>query len=304
MNSIVSIFSFFIFTQVALAELTSPAISHKESSEVSRTDTLLKALNFEYSLPKGHISWLNYFKYLCSDLPEECVEEFQGPPPADNLNLDGVKTRISKIKIEGKPLCCEYNAKRDALKVEILLTTENSEQIIQYFKTGFSEAAVRQRVQFLLGSKRESWIEVQEIFPNWLRDRANTFPITGDHDVCHALSRQFFASKFGDGASTDALGITILENYRFVEKNETHQFGDLIYKSSNGSHSGRFILTDPVSGRGISMSLNSGGYVPIRFWWIDEDFAQSGSFSGVRDQQYLDHTNIYRRCKSDSSESC
>jgi len=270
------------------------------------SDDLPSTISFDpYNLPvtEGQET-LSYLEWLGNMLEESsgnlllAQEPFQGPIPFDappTLNPN-IQIRITQIEVPGDCLIPGYE-ERDALKVEILATSQSADIIAAYFATGFNKQVVENNLAEKLGTQDEAWINLKDLLPNWLSEKISTFPVDGDNEVCHGAAREFYYVDQDSelNASTEATTLLLANYYCEVAESEALTFGDYLYIP--GMHSGRYVLKDPNSGRHIGFSVQSGGNAPYRFWWIDEDF--SGNPFAHEPKQDLFNTTIdvWRRCK-------
>ncbi len=228
-----------------------------------------------------------------------CDEPFVDLPkkdaPSRPKNTD---IRVTPIVVPGQSMATP--TQRDALKVEVKLTNKNLDDVAAYFGTGFGRQEVLERASAFLGSQKEAWIEVQELWPNWIGNKVNTFPTETDNDVCHAPAREFFFEnqtpvQSRNARDTQAIAAVLTRFYCPLESSEGMTFGDFLWVPAE--HSGRFILTDPKSKRDVSFSVNSGGNVPYRFYWMDEDFS-THPYSHMPDSSVRSiRVDVWRRCR-------
>jgi hypothetical protein len=228
-----------------------------------------------------------------------CAEAFHSPlPPLTSIELpSSVEVRISNAEPTGVPMATPGEG--DTLDLQIHLTSSNQDAVLSYFGVGFDPQDVAGRVRERLASSGgDTWVPLQEIFGGWFADKANTFPRQGDNEVCHGPARQFFQDELRNGPydrSTEATEMVLKEDYCLVPDDVEPRFGDYLYVV--GMHSGRFILKAPDSGRWISFSVQSGGNVPYRFWWVDEDFS-GHPFACVPYVNFRrDRVDVWRRCR-------
>jgi len=269
-------------------------------------DGLPSTINFNpYNLPMVEGDKMStYLKWLEEMLLESSgdlllsQEPFQGEIPFSNPpNLDpNIEIQISEIEVPGECLVPGYE-ERDALRIEILANLQNVESIVSYFGTGFNKQTMSENLIEMIGSQTEKWVDLQDLFPNWLGDKISTFPIEGDNEVCHGAAREFYYSEQESSlnASTEATSLMLDGYYCEVSDEQSLSFGDYLYIP--GMHSGRYVLKDPNSGRHISFSVQSGGNAPYRFWWIDEDFSGDPFANTAKQDLFITTIDIWRRCK-------
>jgi hypothetical protein len=141
-------------------------------------------------------------------------------------------------------------------------------------------------------------VSLEKILPNWVGERANTYPGQGDNDVCHGPTRQFFTPQLSNGGkdrSTEPVVILLKDSYCMLDEAREPSFGDYLYTS--GKHSGRYVMTDPKSGRGISFSVQSGGIAAYHFWWLDEDFSGKPFERRPMKNWRSEMVDVFRRCR-------
>ena len=188
----------------------------------------------------------------------------------------------------------------DTLRVELQVTPSNRVDVVDHLGVGFDPAGIEARLDAILASQPEgAWVEVQDLLGSWLAEKAGTFPVEGDNEVCHGPARQFFQPELRNGGwdrSTEAVMKVLKDGYCLVPDDVEPRFGDYLYVV--GMHSGRFILKDPASGRWIGYSVQSGGNAPYRFWWVDEDFS-GAPFDRVADPDAVrERVDVWRRCRA------
>jgi len=270
------------------------------------TDNLPSAIMFNPSnLPviEG-LETLSYLEWLEKMLVESsgnlnlAQEPFNGPVPFDAPPIldPNIQIRVTQIEVTGDCLIPGYE-ERDALKVEVLATAQNSGNIVSYFATGFDKQAMADKLSGILGTLSEKWVDIKDLFPNWLSQKISTFPVEGDNEVCHGAAREFYYKVQNSelNASTEATTLLLANYYCEVSDPQTLTFGDYLYIP--GMHSGRYMLKDPGSGRHIGFSVQSGGNAPYRFWWIDEDFSGNPFAHAPKQNLFSTTIDIWRRCK-------
>jgi len=278
------------------------SITAQDNSEYGLPSTI----NFDpYNLPiiEGHEA-LGYLKWLEEMLLESSgnlllsQEPFSGPFPFDDPpSLDpNIQLRITQIEVPGDCLIPGYE-ERDALRIEILASNQNSTNIVSYFATGFNKQTMTNRLAEIIGTQTEVWIDLQDLFSNWLNEKVSTFPIVGDNEVCHGAAREFYYDEQESSlnASTEATTLMLANYYCEVSDTQSLTFGDYLYIP--GMHSGRYVLKDPNTGRHICFSVQSGGNAPYRFWWIDEDFSGDPFGHTPKSDLFKSTIDIWRRCK-------
>ncbi len=276
------------------------SITLQDNSE----DNLPSSIIFNpYNLPiiegnniLSYLKWLENMLIASSGNLELIQEPFQGSLPFVNTLSEDILIRITEIEVEGTCLVPGYE-ERDALKIEVLINTQNNEMISSWFGIGFNKEEMQNTIAQLLGSENEVWIDVKELLPNWLKNRINTFPVEGDNEVCHGAAREFYyvEQEASLNASTEATTL-MLSNYYCTKTDISNLvFGDYLYVP--GQHSGRYLLKDPDSGRHIVFSVQSGGIGAYRFWWMNEDFSGNPFGHKAVDSLLTTRIDVYRRCK-------
>jgi len=267
---------------------------------------LPSTINFEpYNLPVTEgLETLSYLEWLEKMLVEStgnlnlAREPFNGTVPFDAPpTLDpNIQIRVTQIEVPGECLIPGYE-ERDALKIEVLTTAQNSANIASYFATGFNKQTMAEKLLGILGTQSEKWVDIKALFPNWLSQNINTFPVDGENEVCHGAAREFYYTDQDPAlnASTEATTLLLANYYCEVTDSQTLTFGDYLYIP--GMHSGRYMLKDPSSGRHIGFSVQSGGNAPYRFWWIDEDFSGNPFARTPKQNLFSTTIDIWRRCK-------
>lgn len=224
--------------------------------------------------------------------PFHGIAPFENPPVfSQNTNV-----RITEIQVQGTSLVPGYEA-RDALKIEILISDENINDVLDYFSTGFDRIIMQQRLDSLLDIQNNYWIDIKDVFPNWLSNKINTFPVEGDNEVCHGAAREFYYTQQDCriNASTEATSLLLHNYYKRIPESANPVFGDYLYIP--GMHSGRYIMQDPDSKRHICFSVQSGGFCPYRFYWIDEDFSGDPFAHTPKENLFSTHIDVWRRSK-------
>ena len=236
-----------------------------------------------------------YSESVSADCPAElCWEPFKGEFPSRSSNVDllrGAPLAITEVQASGDPNV--RRALRSALWMQIRLNQKNLSDIASYFSWGSNTPVVKDYLVRRLGARSETWIDVQDIFKNWVSAKVNTFPLPDDQVGPYTLVREFFrerqsAKSLIQAAHRAPFEAMLSRSYCTVTDREELRFGDII--SIPGLHAARYILKDPVSGRGIVMSLQNSPAMPYRFWWVDEDF-------GV-DKEWRSKVDVWRRCRN------
>ncbi len=245
-----------------------------------------------------------------------CFEEFSEIEKlATGASIVNFPVRTKEIKTPGQcraalgsktgPLLTHpegAQCKYDALEVEVMLDEQTVQSLVGYFGVGFNAQEMKQRLVAKLKTKGSGWVPLQSLFPNWLSAKVDTFPNAGDNEVCHGPARQFFSPTLQNGSmdrSTEAVGCLLEKKYCRLANGQEPRFGDYIYAPTK--HSGRYILKDPKSGRGVVFAVNSGGTVPYRFWWLDEEFS-GRPFAHEPSTELSKVIDIYRRCKPNTPD--
>ena len=246
----------------------------------------------------SYLEWLEDMLISSSGDLALTQEPFQGPLPSDIIPVlnEDIQFRITEIDVEGSCLVPGWE-ERDALKIEVLLNSENKDDVANWFGTGFDKVIMQNTMSVLIGSHTEIWVDIEDLFPNWLKNKINTFPVDGDNEVCHGAAREFYyiEQESSLNASTEATTLMLANYYCTQEISSTPVFGDYLYIP--GQHSGRYILRDPNSGRDIVFSVQSGGVSAYRFWWLDEDFS-GNPFANIAVDNLLSTTiDVWRRCR-------
>jgi hypothetical protein len=230
---------------------------------------------------------------------DPCQEPFSSPiPPMATVPFPAeVPVKVTPIEVGGTRSTTPMS--RDALRVQLLVRPDNIADIANHFSVSYSTAELTATLVQALGGRSEAWIDVQDLWTRWIGSRVNTFPEEGDLGVCHGLAREFFyddeVTSGGYTGSTEAVEALLHDHYCPVPDDVQPRFGDYLWVP--GTHSGRFILRDPASGRDISFSVQSGGVSPYRLYWMDEDFSgkpfQHEPVSGLRKTKI----DVWRRCR-------
>jgi len=178
------------------------------------------------------------------------------------------------------------------------LTQANLDAAADYFGTGFGKEAMLQKMAEALGSETGLWVDLRDLIPNWVGQRVSTFPTTDDLDVCHGVAREFYypTQDPRHNQSTEATELLLHQSYCLLSSEVHPRFGDYLYVPP-GYHSGRYIMKDRASGRDISFSVQSGGCVPYRFWWVDEDFSDSPFGHKPDPSVFATRIDVWRRCR-------
>jgi hypothetical protein len=229
-----------------------------------------------------------------------CVEEFRSPLPSmESVGWPStVPVRVQEVPATGQPMAEPGHP--DTLRVELGVTPSNRADIARYLAVGFDPADLDARLDAVLAADPEgTWVELQDLLGGWLAEKADTFPVEGDNEVCFGPARQFFASELRNGGydrSTEAVMKVLRDGYCPVPEDVEPRFGDFL--NVVGAHAGRFILKDPGSGRWIGFSVQSGGNAPYRFWWVDEDFS-GAPFDRIADPDGVrERVDVWRRCRA------
>ncbi len=218
-----------------------------------------------------------------------------------DLAADSHKIRVTPVQLDTAVLGGQFSrVERNHLKVEVLVTKENIDQVARSFQGAWRFADVRKLVVKSLGNEESRWVELQKIFPGWVGEKIGQYPNRDyDIDVCHSFANSFFWEKQPDVKTDWKLGIrgtmvhrvnshgievTLARQYCLLPDGLAPAFGDVVYRA--GYHTGRYVARDPKSGRMIVTSILSGGGQPYRFIWLDEEFSFKGQPS----------FDIWRRC--------
>lgn len=230
--------------------------------------------------------------------PTPCTERFESaPPPMDDTPWPStVPLRVTEARAIGRPMAEPGHF--DVLRIELQVDPSNRADIAPAL-VGFDPIGVETRVDALLAEHPDgAWVELQDLLGGWLAAQAGTFPLDGDNDVCFGPARQFYQAELRNGGydrSTEALAKVLKDDYTLLPDGAEPRFGDIL--SWTGRHAGRFIATDPESGRWIGFSVQSGGNAPYRFWWVDEDFS-GAPFDRVADVDGIrEHVDVWRRTR-------
>lgn len=244
----------------------------------------------------GFVPYAAYLERLLGPDLDLADEAFEGQPAPDLAALDPVvQVRVTPIEVQG--VAKAEPAQRAALEVMIRLAPDALDAAADYFGTGFGREAVRARMAELLGEDPERWVDVASLIPGWVGEKANTFPLGSDTDVCYGAAREFFAAEQDarHNQSTEASSLLLDGHYCLLAEDVAPVFGD--YLSVPNQHAGRYVLRDPATGRDVSFSVQSGGNAPYRFAWLDEDFS-TRPFAGVADPTVLEsRVDVWRRCR-------
>ncbi len=248
---------------------------------------------------KSYLEWMEDLLRLSNGNLNLSTEPFQGAFPANNMpnwSAD-IQVRITPISVSGN--CLSVGAEeRDALKVEVFLETATQQKIADWFAVGFDKQALQDSMTAWLSTQTGGyWIDVKNFFPNWLKNKINTFPVNGDNEVCHGAAREFYYAEqeASLNASTEATTLLLSNYYCMVSDTNNLAFGDYLYVP--GQHSGRYLLQDPQSGRHISFSVQSGGIGAYRFWWVDEDFSGNPFGNTAANNLFSTRIDVWRRCQ-------
>ncbi len=175
-----------------------------------------------------------------------------------------------------------------ALSVKLRLSRANVAFWSRYFSTGFGEDVIRTRLESLLGDKKERWIAVESIFPNWLSKKTNKYSQDFNTHQSFGAAWSFFQNDYLASASAECLESRVIDSYRPVSSDEFPKFGDLLY--TNG-HSSRVLLRNPHNNKLITLSLHAGGAAAYRLWYADDD-------------GFMKKPVIWRRCKAGEKNIC
>lgn len=227
-----------------------------------------------------------------------CDEPFKGDAlktsPMDFPK--SVPLAIAEVQAGGEAL--GRLAARDALWIQLRLNRKNISDLAAYFAVGRAQADLLRYFDRRLGARSEVWIDLQDIFQNWLSHKIGSLPTRADHLESFAVTREFYFDKQSslDVAGADSVELFeafLSRHYCQVADGVEPRFGDVIYIP--GVHAGRFILKDPVSGRGVGLSLHAKG--SYRFWWIDEDFSLKPFARTPERDLRQSRVDFWRRCK-------
>ncbi len=269
-------------------------------------DNLPNTLSFEpFNLPiienDKYSLYIDWIKNMYLDYGGDetlFTEPYQGEHPSlvEEPFDESVETRITEIEIKGVCLIPGYE-ERDGLKIELLLTKTNQNSFVNYFGFGFDNSKIEQRLVELLGNNETIWINLKQIIPNWVGDKATSFPVDGDNEVCHGAAREFYYSEQDSrlNASTETTALLLYYDYTLLPTDAVPVFGDYLYRP--GEHSSRYIMRDKSSGRDISFSVQSGGNAPYRFWWIDEDMSYEPFGRNPDPNVWIEKIDLWRRSK-------
>ena len=257
---------------------------------------------YPFALPimnaAGFIPYFSYYQGLLGPNLDLATEPYAGPPPsltASPTLSPSVQVRVTPIDVQGTSLSTP--TERSALDVEIRLSPDTLDAAADYFSLGFGRDPIRERLAGLLGAAPERWVDLKQILPDWVGERANTFPSGNDTEVCYGAAREFFYPQQDPrhNRSTEASNLLLHDHYCLLGDDVSPTFGD--YLSVPNQHAGRYILKDPTSGRDIGFSVQSGGNAPYRFYWVDEDFSAT-PFGHTPDAQvFRTRVDVWRRCK-------
>lgn len=202
-------------------------------------------------------------------------QEYSFPKDEDYFFPLNVPVKINQIDAAGDCLAVGSCIPR-TLEIEIYLSRENIDEVRWYFGRGLNLDQLHSRLYRLIGDKfwtdRGVWVKLQKIFPNWIAEKANTFPLQEDGaDVCYNIAAHFYQDEISQpiSFSKENLVQMIERYYKEIGPQDNLKFGDILY---SGGHAARFIMKDPWSSKEIVFSLQSGGTTPYRFWWAEEDF--------------------------------
>lgn len=222
-----------------------------------------------------------------------CAEPFKGEFPRGSGGdfPKSIPVAITEVQASGE-------LARDALWIQIRLSRKNLHDIAQYFAVGRSSQELHAFLEKRLGAHFQIWIDLQDLFAGWIAPKVNTFPSKADHGGPFALAREFYFEKQTPlsqekAASADTFAAFLGKHYCLLPDLIEPRFGDIVY--APGVHAARFIMKDPVSGRGIGLSVHAGG--PYRFWWIDEDFSKRPFAKSPERDLRLTRLDFWRRCK-------
>ncbi len=93
----------------------------------------------------------------------------------------------------------------------------------------------------------------------------------------------------------DAAAQLLMNHYCLLGTDVAPAFGD--YLSVPNQHAGRYVLRDPATGRDVSFSVQSGGTVPYRFAWLDEDFSGTPFARQADPSVPRTRVDVWRRCR-------
>lgn len=238
-----------------------------------------------------------YSESVRENCPAElCWEPFIGKLSARASNPDllrNVPLAITEVHASGDPNV--RRALRDALWVQIRLNRKNLNEIASYFSWGggANTPPLKKYLEGRLGAHSQVWIDLHDTFRNWVTPKVNTFAVAGDHTGPYAVVREFFrdnqsSSSLAQATQAAPFEAMLSRYYCAVPEREEPRFGDII--SVPGVHAARYILKDPVSARGIVMSLHDSPAMPYRFWWAEEDFGL--------DKDWRSRVDVWRRCRN------
>lgn len=230
-----------------------------------------------------------------------CAEPFKGEFPRGSGGdfPKSIPVAITEVQASGEPLAETHkNAVRDALWIQIRLSRKNLSDIANYFAVGRGYQELLGYLERRLGARSQIWIDLQDLFAGWIKTKVNAFPTQTDHNSPYAAAREFYFEKQTPiaqprASSEGTFGGLLAQHYCMIADSVEPRFGDIVYVP--GAHAGRFIMKDPVSGRGIGLSLYAGG--PYRFWWIDEDFSTKPFAKSPEPDLRSTRIDFWRRCK-------
>jgi uncharacterized protein YfaQ (DUF2300 family) len=93
----------------------------------------------------------------------------------------------------------------------------------------------------------------------------------------------------------DAAAQLLMNHYCLLGTDVAPASGD--YLSVPNQHAGRYVLRDPATGRDVSFSVQSGGTVPYRFAWLDEDFSGTPFARQADPSVPRTRVDVWRRCR-------
>jgi hypothetical protein len=227
-----------------------------------------------------------------------CTERFDSELPSmdDTPWPSTVPLRVAEARAAGQPRAEPGHF--DTLTVELQVTPANRNDIAPAL-VGFDPAGVGAHVDAVLAEHPDgAWVELQALLGGWLADKVGTFPEGDDNDVCFGPARQFYQAQLQNGGydrSTEAIAKVLVDDYALLPDGAEPRFGDVL--NLVGKHAGRYIATDPASGRWVGFSVQSGGNAPYRFWWVDEDFS-GAPFDHVADPDGVrERVDVWRRSR-------